>query len=195
MRVRIRTTISILGMIAALVPTFAQKKATKAFGESYAMLRPEQKKLVDEYVMHYNQASGSKVVPQAAYDAARMSVRTKFDAVTHALLTAKITDAMAMRVPCLVRPVPPLRPASIARSMAPRRSNRPRRQSSRHRLPSRPHRPSRRAAAGGSASWNKASGRTDRRLAAPPNHGIYSADKPGMPWHADKKAEKREESP
>ena len=93
MRVRIRTTISILGMIAALVPTFAQKKPTKAFGESYAMLRPEQKKLVDEYVMHYNQASGSKVVPQAAYDAARMSVRTTFDAVTHALLTAKITDA------------------------------------------------------------------------------------------------------
>ena len=94
MRARIRTTIIILGMIAASVATLAQKNAeSKIFGESYAMLRPEQKKLVDEYVMHYNQASGSKVVPQAAYDAARMSVRTTFDAVTHALLTAKITDA------------------------------------------------------------------------------------------------------
>ena len=62
-------------MIAASVATLAQKNAeSKIFGESYAMLRPEQKKLVDEYVMHYNQASGSKVVPQAAYDAARMSV-------------------------------------------------------------------------------------------------------------------------
>jgi hypothetical protein len=70
-----------------------QNTRTREFGTSYATLRPEQKKLVDEYVMHYKQASGSKVVPQAMYDAARMSVRTTFDAVTHALLTAKITDA------------------------------------------------------------------------------------------------------
>jgi len=83
----------ILGMIVASVATFAQEKAEpKAFGESYTTLRPEQKKLVDEFVLHYNQASGSKIVPQVAYDAARMSVRTTFDAVTHALLTVKVTD-------------------------------------------------------------------------------------------------------
>ena len=62
-------------------------------GKSYATLRPEQQRLVDDYVSRYNQATGSQLVPEQAYDKARLSVRTTFDAVTHALLNAKITDA------------------------------------------------------------------------------------------------------
>jgi len=56
-------------------------------------LRPEQKKLVDDLVRRYNTTTGKKIVPQQGYDEARMSVRTTFDAVTHALLTSKMTDA------------------------------------------------------------------------------------------------------
>ncbi len=69
------------------------KSETLELGKSYAALRPEQKRLVDEFVRRYNAATGSKLVPEQAYDNARLSVRTTFDAVTHALLNAKMTDA------------------------------------------------------------------------------------------------------
>jgi hypothetical protein len=67
--------------------------STQEFGKSYATLRPEQKQLLDDYVQLYNRTSGSNIVPQEAYDNARLSVRTTFDAVTHALLNAKMTGA------------------------------------------------------------------------------------------------------
>ena len=70
-----------------------QTSSPREFGNSYVALRPEQKKLVDDYVSHYNQTTGSKIAPQTAYDGARLSVRTTFDAVTHALLNAKLTEA------------------------------------------------------------------------------------------------------
>jgi hypothetical protein len=70
-----------------------QVSSDQEIGKSYSKLQPEQKRLVDDYVSHYNQTTGSKVVPQEAYDNARMSVRTTFDAVTHALSKTKLTDA------------------------------------------------------------------------------------------------------
>jgi|HubBroStandDraft_2_1064218.scaffolds.fasta_scaffold00816_6 hypothetical protein len=66
--------------------------SSQEIGKSYSRLQAEQKRLVDDYVKHYNQTTGSEVVPQEAYDNARLSVRTTFDAVTHALLKAKLTD-------------------------------------------------------------------------------------------------------
>jgi hypothetical protein len=65
----------------------------RAIGDSYATLRPQQQRLVDEFVGRYNQATGKELVPQQAYDSARLSVRTTFDAVTHALLHANMTDS------------------------------------------------------------------------------------------------------
>ena len=70
-----------------------QTSSTQNIGQSYAQLRPEQRRLVDEFVRRYNATAGGKFVPEVAYDNARMSVRTTFDAVTHALLNAKLTDA------------------------------------------------------------------------------------------------------
>ena len=67
--------------------------STQNIGQSYARLRPEQKRLVDEFVRRYNATVGGTSIPEQAYDNARMSVRTTFDAVTHALLNAKLTDA------------------------------------------------------------------------------------------------------
>src|SRR6516225_9339609 len=74
--------------------TTQQKQATSphAFGESYATLLPEQKRLLDDFVRRYNQTTGSKLNPEQAYDGARVSVRTTFDAVTHALLSTKLTN-------------------------------------------------------------------------------------------------------
>jgi hypothetical protein len=70
-----------------------QQNSDQEIGKSYAKLQPEQMRLVNDYVNHYNQTTGSKIVPQEAYDNARLSMRTTFGAVTHALLKAKLTDA------------------------------------------------------------------------------------------------------
>ncbi|WP_035356839.1 hypothetical protein, partial [Edaphobacter aggregans] len=75
------------------VPPKKTKSEPLELGKSYASLRPEQKLLVDDFIRRYNATTGSKLVPQEAYDGGRLSVRTTFDAVTHALLNAKITDA------------------------------------------------------------------------------------------------------
>ena len=68
------------------------KSSKEEIGKSYSTLRPEQKRLVNDFVSHYNQTTGSKLVSEPAYDNARLSIRTTFDAVTHALLTVKLTD-------------------------------------------------------------------------------------------------------
>src|SRR6516225_6777804 len=74
--------------------TTPQKQASsrQAFGESYATLLPEQKRLVDDFVRRYNQTTGINIVPEQAYNGARISVRTTFDAVTHALVSTKLTN-------------------------------------------------------------------------------------------------------
>ena len=41
-----------------------QVSSDQEIGKSYSKLQPEQKRLVDDYVSHYNQTTGSKVVPQ-----------------------------------------------------------------------------------------------------------------------------------
>jgi hypothetical protein len=74
-------------------PSQSPESADREIGKSYATLRPEQQRLVDDFVRRYNQATGSELAPEEAYDKARLSVRTTFDAVSHALLNAKMTDA------------------------------------------------------------------------------------------------------
>ena len=69
------------------------KGETLELGKSYATLRPEQVRLIDSFIRSYNATTGSDLVPQQAYDNARLSIRTTFDAVTHALLNAKMTDS------------------------------------------------------------------------------------------------------
>jgi hypothetical protein len=74
--------------------TSSEKRTTSphAFGASYATLLPEQKRLVDDFVRRYNQTTDSKLTPEQAYNGARVSVRTTFDAVTHALFSTKLTN-------------------------------------------------------------------------------------------------------
>src|SRR5208282_5096495 len=74
-------------------PSKKTKGETLELGKSYASLRPEQRQLVDDFIRRYNATTGSNLVPEQAYDNGRLSVRTTFDAVTHALLNAKLTDA------------------------------------------------------------------------------------------------------
>ena len=69
------------------------KVDTLELGRSYATLRPEQVRLIDDFIRSYNATTGSGLVPQQVYDNARLSIRTTFDAVTHALLNAEMTDS------------------------------------------------------------------------------------------------------
>ena len=69
------------------------KSSGQEMGRSYATLQPEQKRLVDDLVSRYDQTTGSKLVPQQAYDDARLSIRTTFGAVTHALLKVNLSSA------------------------------------------------------------------------------------------------------
>ena len=75
--------------------TTSQKPKSEALqlGRSYAELRPEQVRLIDNFIRSYNATTGSALVPQQVYDDARLSIRTTFDAVTHALLNAQMTDS------------------------------------------------------------------------------------------------------
>ena len=49
-----------------------QASRRREFGQSYATLRAEQKKLLEDFIRRYNATTGSKATPEEAYDDARM---------------------------------------------------------------------------------------------------------------------------
>lgn len=75
------------------------KSNEQEMGKSYTTLRPEQKQLVDDFVKRYNQTTGSNVVPQQAYDNARLSIRTtRFSLAIYSVkMPGKRTDAYHLR--------------------------------------------------------------------------------------------------
>ncbi len=65
--------------------------APQQFYGTYAQLRPAQKKLIDDWYAEYNKMMQTHDNP-ADYDQLSLSTRTTFEAVTHALLTTKMTS-------------------------------------------------------------------------------------------------------
>jgi len=63
------------------------------FGGSYERLAPQQQELVQRWFVEYEKVTGNRADPQTSYDTLRPSVRTTFEAVTHALMKSKLTDA------------------------------------------------------------------------------------------------------
>src|SRR3954453_18462462 len=61
------------------------------FGGTYERLRPEKRKLVDDWFYRYNQRTHKHLSPEAGYNTVPVSVRTTFEAVTHALMTTRLT--------------------------------------------------------------------------------------------------------
>jgi hypothetical protein len=62
------------------------------FGGTYANLKPEQRRLVDEWFRQFNEVAKENLKASEDYDELSLSVRTTFEAVTHALMTSKLTD-------------------------------------------------------------------------------------------------------
>ncbi len=80
-------------LIAALPTlTFAEDTAA-GFSGHYASLRPEQKALVDDWMQRLSTTIGKPVHSPEAYDNLPVSIRTTFNAVTHALISSRLTDS------------------------------------------------------------------------------------------------------
>jgi hypothetical protein len=62
------------------------------FGGKYDALAPQQKALVDQWFAEYQKITGNQVDPATSYDTLNPSVRTTFEAVTHALMKSMLTD-------------------------------------------------------------------------------------------------------
>lgn len=79
-----------IGLVLAASLTGLAQQGTE-FGGTYEKLRPEQRKLVDGWFDRYNQRTHKNLSPEAGYNAIPVSVRTTFEAVTHALMTTRLT--------------------------------------------------------------------------------------------------------
>ena len=84
----------------ALLPLLAFQKPgnpqvqpePRSFGGTFNTLQPGQQRLIVEWIRRFNSTSKLNVDAEKAYDAARLSMRTTFDAVTHALMNTKLTS-------------------------------------------------------------------------------------------------------
>ena len=83
-------------LLAASVTGLTQQGTE--FGGTYDKLRPEQRKLVDDWFGRYNQRTHKNLSPEAGYNGVPVSVRTTFEAVTHALMTSPLTNQRGDRL-------------------------------------------------------------------------------------------------
>src|SRR5580704_13659237 len=88
---RLTTTLVFLLSLTFLVAQDKPADTTVQFHGTYEKLKPEQKKLIDDWYAEYNRLAKDHSDP-AEYNQFSLSTRTTFEAVTHALMTTKLTD-------------------------------------------------------------------------------------------------------
>ena len=74
-------------------PMVAAQGTGLRVGGSFDDLAPEQQELVRRWHEEYAKITGNRVEPKTGYDSLKLSIRTTFEADTHALLRTKLTDA------------------------------------------------------------------------------------------------------
>ena len=62
------------------------------FGGQYSGLGVRQKALIDDIYDRFNAVAGENLTPEEGYDRSRLSLRTTFEAVTHALRESELSD-------------------------------------------------------------------------------------------------------
>ncbi len=84
----------ILGWICILPATAQQttQEEKGGFGGDYEQLEPGQKKVVDDWFRRFNEIAEQHLKPAEGYNRISTSVKTTFDAVTHALLGTQLTN-------------------------------------------------------------------------------------------------------
>jgi hypothetical protein len=65
----------------------------EGFGGGYSSLRPEQKRLIDDWFGRFSAVVKKPVNPADGYDRLPLSAKSTFNAVTHALMMTRLTDA------------------------------------------------------------------------------------------------------
>lgn len=81
---------TVLGVLT--LPLLARQDPPQ-FGGAYARLEPQRQRLVDDWVARFSKTTGQAIPAQAFYDdILGLSIKTTFDAVTHALMTTTLTD-------------------------------------------------------------------------------------------------------
>lgn len=83
-----------LGILGIVLFVLGSANAQQSqFGGNYAALHPEQQRLMVDWVARFNEVTTQDVEPGPFYDdLVRLSTKTTFDAVTHALLTTTLSD-------------------------------------------------------------------------------------------------------
>ncbi len=80
--------------VAVFVTFVAMQETQPRFGGAYSTLDARRQHLVDDWVARFAEATGKKIEPAAFYDGiVRLSTKTTFEAITHALMTTALTDA------------------------------------------------------------------------------------------------------
>jgi hypothetical protein len=90
-----RPALAVVALASALAASAAleSRQSTPQFGAAYSGLGTRRQALIDDWVARFNQTTGQKLMPAEFYDTAlRISTKTTFDAVTHALMTTLMTD-------------------------------------------------------------------------------------------------------
>ncbi len=76
-----------------IVASVAVGQEPTSFGGEYAALVPAQQRLIADWVARFNEVTGQDAQVGAFYDdLVKLSSKTTFDAVTHALMTSTLTD-------------------------------------------------------------------------------------------------------
>ncbi len=78
-------------LLTIAAPAQNTSPASATFPGTYAQLKPQQKKLIDDWYAEYDRLMHEND-PPTDYDKLSLSTRTTFEAVTHALMTTNLTD-------------------------------------------------------------------------------------------------------
>ena len=76
--------------MAGAAATFAQPEP-RQFGGGFSELKPPQQRLAADWIHRFNQVMKRSGSNEEVYDGMPVSIRTTYDAVTHALMTTKLT--------------------------------------------------------------------------------------------------------
>ncbi len=85
-----RSLITVIG--ALCLSAQSPPTASVGFGGAYVDLRPEQKRLVDDWFARFSAVVKKPVDPAEGYENLPLSTKTTFNAVTHALLNTSLTS-------------------------------------------------------------------------------------------------------
>lgn len=89
-----RANITATVIVTMIVTLVAAQETQPRFGGSYSALDARRQHFVDDWVARFTEVTGRKIEPAPFYDnVVKLSSKTTFEAITHALMRTALTDA------------------------------------------------------------------------------------------------------